>query len=380
MPLHIAIIGGGAAGFFAAIEAKRNYPDTDITIFEKNQKMLAKVAITGGGRCNLTNSFEQISDPKHAYPRGDKLMKRLFKRFDHHAAYAWFEREGVPLTTQEDECVFPVSQDAMSVVNCLTTLASRLGVKQLGGYQLKDISRNADGTFHLTFAGGKEADFDRVAIATGGAPKGEGLDVFARLDHDIATPVPSLFTFNIADRSFLTLMGTVVEDTIASLPGTKFRAEGPLLVTHWGMSGPAALKLSAHAARYLQEHNYQTDVAINWTGESRRNVTEEEIASIATRNPQKQLATIRPFAIAPVGLPAAEDAERPHTQVGRIGQKEPQPHRGSTHQRHIPHHRQGPLPRRVRDMWRCLALVNRHAHAAEQALPRTLLCRRGDRC
>lgn len=278
MPLHIAIIGGGAAGFFAAIEAKRNYPDTDITIFEKNQKMLAKVAITGGGRCNLTNSFEQISDPKHAYPRGDKLMKRLFKRFDHHAAYAWFEREGVPLTTQEDECVFPVSQDAMSIVNCLTTLASRLGVKQLGGYQLKDISQNADGTFHLTFAGGKEADFDRVAIATGGAPKGEGLDVFARLDHDIATPVPSLFTFNIADRSFLTLMGTVVEDAIASLPGTKFRAEGPLLVTHWGMSGPAALKLSAHAARYLQEHNYQADVAINWTGESRRNVTEEEIA------------------------------------------------------------------------------------------------------
>lgn len=295
MPLHIAIIGGGAAGFFAAIEAKRNYPDTDITIFEKNQKMLAKVAITGGGRCNLTNSFEQISDPKHAYPRGDKLMKRLFKRFDHHAAYAWFEREGVPLTTQEDECVFPVSQDAMSIVNCLTTLASRLGVKQLGGYQLKDISRNTDGTFHLTFAGGKEADFDRVAIATGGAPKGEGLDVFTRLDHDIATPVPSLFTFNIADRSFLTLMGTVVEDAIASLPGTKFRAEGPLLVTHWGMSGPAALKLSAHAARYLQEHNYQADVAINWTGESRRNVTEEEIASIATRNPQKQLATIRPF-------------------------------------------------------------------------------------
>lgn len=96
MPLHIAIIGGGAAGFFAAIEAKRNYPDTDITIFEKNQKMLAKVAVTGGGRCNQTNSFEQISDPKHAYPRGDKLMKRLFKRFDHHAAYAWFEREGVP--------------------------------------------------------------------------------------------------------------------------------------------------------------------------------------------------------------------------------------------------------------------------------------------
>lgn len=294
-PLHIAIIGGGAAGYFCAIEAQRNYPDADITIFEKNQKMLAKVAITGGGRCNLTNSFEQISDPKHAYPRGDKLMKRLFKRFNHHDAYAWFEREGVPLTTQEDECVFPVSQDAMSIVNCLTSLASRLGVKQLGGYQLNDILQNIDGTFHLVFAGGKEADFDRVVIATGGAPKGEDLDIHARLGHEIATPIPSLFTFNIADRDFLALMGTVVEDTIASLPGTKLRAEGPLLVTHWGMSGPAALKLSAHAARYLQERNYQADVAINWTGESRRSVTEEEITAIATRNPQKQLATIRPF-------------------------------------------------------------------------------------
>ena len=130
---------------------------------------------------------------------------------------------------------------------------------------------------------------------TGGAPKGEGLDIHARLGHEIATPIPSLFTFNIADRDFLALMGTVVEDTIASLPGTKLRAEGPLLVTHWGMSGPAALKLSAHAARYLQERNYQADVAINWTGESRRSLTEEEITAIATRNPQKQLATIRPF-------------------------------------------------------------------------------------
>ena len=294
-PLRIAIVGGGAAGFFSAIEAKRNYPNADITIYEKNQKMLAKVAITGGGRCNLTNSFAQISAPKHAYPRGDKLMKRLFKRFNHLDAYEWFEREGVPLTTQDDECVFPVSQDAMSIVNCLTTLASRLGVKQRNGYQLNDIQQNVGGTLHLTFVGGKEADFDRVVIATGGAPKGEGLDKFAHLGHEISTPVPSLFTFNIADRELLTLMGTVVEDTIVSLPSTKFRAEGPLLITHWGMSGPAALKLSAHAARFLHEHNYQADVAVNWTGESHRNVTEEEIATIATRNPQKQLATIRPF-------------------------------------------------------------------------------------
>lgn len=116
-PLHIAIIGGGAAGYFAAIEAKRKCPSADITIFEKNQKMLAKVEITGGGRCNLTNSFQGISDAKQAYPRGHKLMKRLFKRFDHRSTYQWFEREGVRLTTQEDECVFPVSQSSHSIIN-----------------------------------------------------------------------------------------------------------------------------------------------------------------------------------------------------------------------------------------------------------------------
>lgn len=295
--ISIAIIGGGAAGYFAAIEAKRNCPMADITIFEKNPKMLAKVEITGGGRCNLTNSFRLVSDTKQAYPRGHKLMKRLFKRFDHHSAYEWFEREGVRLTTQDDECVFPVSQDSHSIINCLTGLASKLGVKQKTRHCLTSISKNEDGTLHLVFANDTEVDFDRVAITTGGSPKWEGLKIHAALGHEIEQPIPSLFTFNIKDRDFLELMGTVVEPVIASIPGTKFRAEGPLLITHWGMSGPATLKLSSHAARYLNEQQYQSPVAINWTGESRRTATEDEIGSIATYNPHKQLANVRPFNI-----------------------------------------------------------------------------------
>lgn len=297
--LRIAVIGGGAAGFFAAIEAKRKNPHTDITIFEKNTRMLAKVAITGGGRCNLTNSFRLISDPKQAYPRGHQLMKRLFKRFDHRHAYEWFEREGVKLTTQDDECVFPLSQDSASITGCLTTLASRLGIKMRTAHQLTDITQNDNQTLHLTFANGTEADFDRVAITTGGSPKGEGLHLHARLGHKIEQPVPSLFTFNIQDRDFLELMGTVVEPVITSMPGTKFRAEGPLLITHWGMSGPAALKLSAHAARHLSENGYRADVSVNWTGDSRRSAAEETIAAIVADSPQKQIASIRPF-----GLPA----------------------------------------------------------------------------
>lgn len=296
-PLHIAIIGGGAAGYFAAIEAKRNCPTADITIFEKNQKMLAKVEITGGGRCNLTNSFRQISDTKHAYPRGHKLMKRLFKRFDHRHAYEWFEREGVRLTTQEDECVFPVSQDSHSIIDCLVNLATRLGVKQKTRHCLTDIAQNEDMKLHLTFANGHEADFDRVAITTGGSPKGEGLKMHAALGHEIEQPLPSLFTFNIKDRDFLELMGTVVESVIMSVPGTKLRSEGALLITHWGMSGPAALKLSSHAARHLNELQYQSPVAVNWTGESRRSAAEDEIGGIAAVNPQKQLANVRPFNI-----------------------------------------------------------------------------------
>ena len=144
--LHIAIIGGGAAGFFAAIEAKRNFPHADITIFEKNSKVLAKVEITGGGRCNLTNSFEEISDLKQAYPRGHKLMKRLFKRFDYQHAFNWFEENGVPLVTQEDQCVFPQSQDSHSIIDCLVNTAKRLGVKIQCNHQLTAITeRNRAG-------------------------------------------------------------------------------------------------------------------------------------------------------------------------------------------------------------------------------------------
>ena len=293
--LRIAIIGGGAAGYFAAIEAKRCAPDAEITIFEKNSTMLAKVAITGGGRCNLTNSFAQISDAKQAYPRGHKLMKRLLKHFSHTDVYDWFEREGVALVTQDDECVFPASQDSQTVISCLTGLATRLGVRQQCGHSVMDIRRNADDTLHLCFANGREADFDRVAITTGGAPKGEGLQVFARLGHKIEQPVPSLFTFNVADADFLALLGAVVDPVVTSIPGTKFRAEGALLVTHWGMSGPAVLKLSSHAARFLSENNYHTQVAVNWTGITHSSATSEEVAAIVAANAQKQLASVRPF-------------------------------------------------------------------------------------
>ena len=299
--MNIAIIGGGAAGYFAAIEAKRNCPSADITIFEKAPKMLAKVEITGGGRCNLTNSFRLISDVKHAYPRGHKLMKRLFKRFDHRSAYEWFEREGVGLTTQEDECVFPQSQDSHSIIDCLVNTAKRLGVKIQCNHQLTAITELEDERLLLDFKTShpvseiRQIAFHRVAITTGGHPKQEGFKHLSDLGHAIELPIPSLFTFNIADKAFKNLMGTVVEPVYTSIPGTKLKAEGPLLITHWGMSGPAVLKLSSHAARYLHENNYQIRISVNWVHESNRSLVEENIQGIIIANPQKQLASIRPY-------------------------------------------------------------------------------------
>lgn len=293
--LHIAIIGGGAAGFFAAIAAKQNAPHSDITIFEKNQKVLAKVEITGGGRCNLTNSFEDISDLKQAYPRGHQLLKRLFKRFNHHHAFDWFEQNGVPLVTQEDQCVFPQSQDSHSIIDCLVNTAKSLGIKIVTGHCLMGILQQEDEKLLLTFKNGKQKVFERVAITTGGHPRLESFQHLADLGHAIEQPIPSLFTFNIADKALKALMGTVVENTITSIPGTKHKAAGPLLITHWGMSGPAILKLSSHAARYLHENNYQIKVSVNWISETNRSLVEENIHGIIAANPQKQLANIRPY-------------------------------------------------------------------------------------
>lgn len=323
--LHIAIIGGGAAGFFAAIAAKQKQPHADITIFEKNSKVLAKVEITGGGRCNLTNSFDEISDLKQAYPRGHKLMKRLFKRFDYRHAYEWFEENSVPLVTQDDQCVFPQSQDSHSIIDCLVSTAKRLGVKILCNHNLTAITEMEDSKLLLDFkvtkgktsskdasfgkasaqgissskasaqAETKQLAFDRVAITIGGHPRIENFKHLSDLGHAIETPIPALFTFNIADKAFKELMGTVVEPVYTSIPGTKFKAEGPLLITHWGMSGPAVLKLSSHSARHLHENNYQVKIAVNWVHETNRSLVEENIRGIIAANPQKQLGSIRPY-------------------------------------------------------------------------------------
>lgn len=247
--MKTAIVGGGAAGYFLAINLKEMMPEMEVVIFERSNCVLSKVKVSGGGRCNCTNSFEDVSDLSRVYPRGHRLMKRLMNVFDYRDAYRWFESHGVPLVTQEDRCVFPCAQDSQVIINCFLTLAVRYGVKLCTNTPVGSIEQ-LDG-------------FDFVAVTTGGSPRAEGLRWLADLGHEIETPVPSLFTFNIEDAALRQLMGTVVEAEV-KLAGTKFSAEGPLLITHWGVSGPAVLKLSSYGARYLSESDYRASLVVNW--------------------------------------------------------------------------------------------------------------------
>ena len=320
--MDIAIIGGGAAGFMAAIVARRTNPASKVTIFERTQKVLAKVEITGGGRCNVTNSFAAITDLKQAYPRGYMLMKRLMKTFSHEDTFKWFEKHGVPLVTQEDECVFPKAQDSHAIIDCLVRQANELGVTICCRHRLVDIHKMEDGRLKLEFDNSTQRIFHRTIITTGGSPNGRGLHYLERLGHKIETPIPSLFTFNIKDRAFCDLMGTVVDPVVMAIPGTKLRAQGALLVTHWGMSGPAILKLSSYAARTLAENDYKAPLAISWTGELTRQEVEENLLKLQTANPRKQVATLHPF-----GLPSrlwlyilsklGIDAVKPWAEIGR---------------------------------------------------------------
>ena len=279
--MKTAVVGGGAAGFFLAVNLKEMMPDMQVTIFERSQHVLAKVEISGGGRCNCTNSFEEVTDLSQVYPRGHRLLKRLFNNFDYHDAYRWFEEHGVPLVIQDDQCVFPKAQDAHAIIDCFLSLARRYHIDIQKGCKIQSLE--------------DVKDYDYVVVTTGGSPKGEGLRWLAALGHEIEAPVPSLFTFAIHDKSLQALMG-VVTDVEAMIPGTKLRASGPLLITHWGVSGPAILKLSSHAARYLAEYDYQAPLAIRWLSLTDQEITSQLYEQVAMQ-PKKQLTTYNPFGL-----------------------------------------------------------------------------------
>ena len=328
--MRTAIIGGGAAGFFVAINLKELCPQMEVTIFERSHHLLRKVKVSGGGRCNCTNTFAAIRDLSEAYPRGHRLMKRLMKGFSERDAYAWFESHGVPLTVQPDGCVFPAAQDSQAIIDCFLRHAQRLGIDirtdsavaslnfndnlnpndNLNSSSSASLSPSFSPLFEREGAGVSPRGLGGesfIVLTTGGQPSMSGLRWLADLGHEIVPPVPSLFTFSIEDEQLRGLMGTVVDHTesapaapnvTAFIPGTKFRAEGALLITHWGMSGPAILKLSSYAARYLADNAYHAPLAINWTGLNEDEVR-QHLAALFAQYPSRLLANLHPF-----GLPS----------------------------------------------------------------------------
>lgn len=298
--MKVAIIGAGAAGCFAAVEIKRRCPDAEVVVFEKGRKALAKVAITGGGRCNLTNSFAEVKSLEHVYPRGHRLMKKLMHHFSHQDTYHWFEREGVRLVTQEDQCVFPQSQNAMEIVDTLLRLMRNHGVRLMCSTKVERILAEEDATYTLHTVSGNSEDarsnmveqLDAVLVTIGGHPTRLGYSLLEDLHLEMVEPRPSLFSLCIDDDSLKGLMGTVVENAAVSLPGTKLKAEGPLLLTHWGMSGPAVLKLSSHGAVLLAERDYVTDVAVNWLAEMTHDEVREHLEDLRRENSNKKLVSV----------------------------------------------------------------------------------------
>lgn len=280
---RVAIIGAGAAGCFCASQLREMVPGLSVTVFEAGRKPLAKVAITGGGRCNLTNSFEGIRSLSEAYPRGERVMKRALKAFSQEDTIRWFSARGVPCVLQEDHCWFPASQDAMDIVRCL--LRGMQGADIRLGCKVQRIEPAGQAGYLVN-----GEPFDAVVVTSGGAPK--GLPFLESLGLEIVPPVPSLFTFTVGAPALRSLMGLVVPAAV-SLSGTPFKADGPLLITDWGLSGPAALKLSSYAARHLAETGYKGTLAVNWLTVNEQQVR-ERLLEAASAHPQKLLTSTPP--------------------------------------------------------------------------------------
>ncbi len=296
--MRVGIIGGGAAGFFSAIAVKENYPKADVIIFEQSRKVLSKVSISGGGRCNVTNGCTSIPELLKAYPRGGRSLKKVFHVFSTADTMKWFKSRGVPLVIQDDNCVFPVSQDSQSIIDCFLKECRRLGIKikkQAGVSAIKPKGNGLDLYFKLDDYAPEY--FDKVIVTTGGSPKLSGLKWLEDLGHQIESPVPSLFTFNMPNEKVRQLMGVVVDKAVVVIQGTKLKAEGPLLITHWGMSGPAILKLSAFGARLIHEMNYHFKFQVNWCNEQRSEEVFNTLQSIVMQFPNKILANVKPYGL-----------------------------------------------------------------------------------
>ncbi len=288
----IIIVGGGAAGFFTAINAAEAQPKLKIAILERGSEVLSKVRVSGGGRCNVTHAcFDPRELVKH-YPRGEKELRGPFHSFACGDTIEWFERHGVALKTEEDGRMFPVTDSSQTIIDCFLSATSKYKIDVRTGHSVQSLFKNEKGWKIDTTKGSFSTT--SLVMASGSNPK--MWEMLHELGHTIVAPVPSLFTFNIKDARIKELPGISALATV-TIPGTKLAAEGPLLITHWGLSGPAILKLSAWGARILEEKKYNFEIRVNWLHDQDREDVLTTFAALRTENGKKQVMSRSPFGL-----------------------------------------------------------------------------------
>jgi predicted Rossmann fold flavoprotein len=282
---RLVVIGGGAAGFFCAVNAARLHPSLEVIILEKTSKLLSKVKVSGGGRCNVTHACFSISDMIRHYPRGANFLKKAFHQFFTTDTIEWYRQRGVELKREEDGRMFPVTNSSQTIIDCLMKEANKYGVDirmmsevrslkyEVRSTKAEDDEKAPESQFVIELSDLRHLTSDFVCVAAGGYPKSSQFDWLKALGHTIAEPVPSLFTFNMPGHAITQLMGVSVPEAQVKITGTHLQAKGPLLITHWGLSGPAVLRLSAWGARDLAagpepgSKGYQFSIHVNWLPE-----------------------------------------------------------------------------------------------------------------
>jgi predicted Rossmann fold flavoprotein len=309
----LIVVGGGASGFFCAVNAAQMDPLLDVVILEKSAKLLSKVKISGGGRCNVTHAGDDIAVLTEAYPRGKHFVRKTLHQFPPAKTIAWFASRGVSLKTETDGRMFPETDQSQTIIDCLMEEASRYDVKILFHREVKSIEQ-VGSQFKLTVSVANQLDetmqADKVCVAAGGHPKLTGFSFLDPCGHAIITPVPSLFTFNIDNKPLHALMGVVNKESVVKIPALKLQESGPVLITHWGLSGPAVLKLSARAATDLQAMQYRFTVTVNWTPayhestalDALKQVKQESRQEAGGKNPFGLTARLWTFLLSKAGI------------------------------------------------------------------------------
>ncbi|GGF27276.1 BaiN/RdsA family NAD(P)/FAD-dependent oxidoreductase [Echinicola rosea] len=281
----IGVIGGGAAGFFAAIHAAQK--GNNVIIFEKTGKTLSKVKVSGGGRCNVTHEAFQVSALVKHYPRGEKFLKKSFMKFHAKDTVEWFESRGVKLKTESDGRMFPVTDSSQTIIDLLRKEAEKFGVVVELRASVEHIVRKGEG--FMLKVNGKDRLVDKVIVSAGGSPKSKSYQMYRDLGHQVVDPIPSLFTFNSPESDLKKMPGLTVPNALVRIEGTKLAYQGPLLITHWGISGPVVLKLSAFGAKWLNEQMYHTNVHIRWRADMKEEEIREALRAYKHQHPKRKM-------------------------------------------------------------------------------------------